>query len=208
MPAPSSPPLEARVVLLAAGASTRMGRPKQLLSFEGRPLLLHAFDQALSTGLDVDIVLGCEVQRCRTLLREHMTPATATRARILVNHDWSEGMASSVRLGVNSAPNSCQALLFMLCDQPRVPHEHFAALLNAWSNGTATLVASAYGATVGVPAVFGREHFRELLELQGDRGARALLARQSAEVHAIDCPEAALDLDRPEDLVALDTGAI
>lgn len=188
-----------RVVILAAGAARRMGRPKQLIELDGRPLLLHALDQARFTGCPVDVVLGAEIDRCRAILQQCPEPP-----RILHNDDWHEGIAASVRLAVASAPPDCEALLLALCDQPRIPREHFAALVDAWFNRTEpdTIVASAYGNGIGAPAIFGRTYFADLLALSGDRGARALLLRERQRVHAVPCPHAEHDIDQPEDLAA------
>ncbi len=186
-----------RVIVLAAGAGRRMGRPKQLVHFEGRPLLVHAMEQARATGCPVDVVLGAETERCREILQQLAAPP-----RILVNENWDQGMAGSLQLGVRSAPPECAALFIALCDQPRIPREHFTALIDAWLTNPDSIIASTYAERIGAPCVFGRQDFHHLLELSGDRGARDLLFRERHRVQALPCPEAALDVDRPEDLTA------
>lgn len=198
--APAADEAHVRILILAAGASRRMGRPKQLLPYKGSSLLAHAAHRALATGCAVDVVLGANAEACRRELRD-------PGVRILENLDWPEGIAASIRCGVLAAPADCRALLVMLCDQPRIPTEHYNALVAAWSAQPAGIVASTYDGTVGVPALFPRERFADLLALRGDRGARALLAREQDRLRTIVCPAARLDLDRPEDFAALQTEA-
>jgi molybdenum cofactor cytidylyltransferase len=193
---------ETAAMVLAAGSSTRLGRPKQLLEFHGEPLLARAVRIALEAGASpVWVVLP-------TALLPAAHPVLAHMAAIVVENPLSpEGMGSSLRAGMaallssweddgNSQPDR---LLLLVCDQPLLTAEHLRTLLHTPSPQGMT--AARYNQRVGVPAVFRREHFAALAAASGDEGARALL--RSHAVTAVDLPEAAIDIDTPEDLERL-----
>jgi molybdenum cofactor cytidylyltransferase len=191
------------VILLAAGGSTRMGRPKQLLSFGKTTLLRHAAETALATGLaPVVVVLGAEAEACRAEL-EGLTVAVAQ------NDGWARGMGGSLRAGVEEleriAPDIGAALV-MLHDQPRISASSLRDLANLWNPEGCTIAAAFYGGTVGVPAVFDRRHFAELKALEGSGGAKGILARHDAGVAKLELPEALDDIDVPEDYARLSPG--
>jgi CTP:molybdopterin cytidylyltransferase MocA len=192
------------IVLLAAGGSTRMGRPKQLLPFRKTTLLRHAAETALATGLSpVVVVLGAEAGACQDELRG--LPVATVR-----NDDWPRGMGGSLRAGVAEleqiAPDIGAALV-MLHDQPHISAASLRDLSDLWSPEGCTIAASFYGGTAGVPAVFGRGHFAELKALEGGGGAKGILARHDAKVAKLELPEALDDIDSPEDYARLFTGA-
>lgn len=191
--------------MLAAGASSRMGEPKQLLPFEGETLLRRAVRVALETPYrPVIVVLG---SHANSLLEE----VAATDARIVINEAWAEGMSSSIRCGLGemeaAAPEELDAAILMLCDQPFVSDEILKRLANAYQSRQALLVASEYeskGERIrGVPALFSRRLFPELMELRGAEGARHVVARHAMKASFIPVPEAAFDVDTPEDYRAL-----
>ena len=186
-------------VILAAGASTRMGVPKQLLEVEGKPLLLRAVEAALASPLwPVVVVLGANAEQIR--------PALA-RLPVLVteNAAWSEGMAASLRAGVTTLQQFSRhldAALIALCDQPAFSAATIAQLI-ASQNATGRSIAAAhYAGRNGAPALFLREHFSTLTGLTGEEGARALLNDDPDRVTSVDLPALALDLDTPADLAA------
>jgi molybdenum cofactor cytidylyltransferase len=154
------------VIVLAAGASVRLGQPKQLLPYQGKTLLRHATEMALSVG-QVTVVLGAHAEQIAPTLDG--LPVT-----IVLANDWQEGMAASLRAGITAA-SDCDATLVMLCDQPLVTTELLEALLQEWEPGS--IVASDYGEALGPPCVFDRTYFPELLALTGDLGARKLLKK-------------------------------
>jgi molybdenum cofactor cytidylyltransferase len=191
------------VVVLAAGASARMGEPKQLLKYEGETLLGRSVRAALGTGCrPVVVVLGSQTG---AMLEE----VIATEASVVVNEEWAEGMASSIRRGVRELEASADvdAALLTLCDQPLVTSEVLARLVEAYRRLRTPLVASEYesgGARArGVPALFGRGLFAELLELRGAEGARRVIARHAEAASTVAVPEAAFDVDTPDDYRAL-----
>jgi CTP:molybdopterin cytidylyltransferase MocA len=194
--------------LLAAGGSTRLGQPKQLLQLAGVPLVQHVLTQLLAADVEhTAVVLGCEAERVASAL----TPQDAARAPVtspiqadrrfdrLINDDWREGMASSIRCAVRwAAAHGCEALLLVACDQPKITTAHLGALCARWHERGGA-VASAYANTLGVPAIVPASWFTELTQLRGDRGAGARL-RADPHVQIIPWPDGALDVDTPTDV--------
>jgi molybdenum cofactor cytidylyltransferase len=190
-----SPSLHA--IVLAAGASRRFGSPKQLVRVDGRPLMHTVVSRAVEVaGHSVTVVLGANAAELAPLLRH--TPAS-----IVINRDWSEGLASSIRAGVARLPGSCTGVMLVLADQAAVSAEDLRRLAGTWRRQPEHLVAAQYGATLGAPAIFPSTSFRDLAELRGDRGASALFHRNPDRVVRVPMESAALDIDTPEDLLRL-----
>lgn len=183
--------MNAHIVILAAGSSSRLGSPKQLIEWHGKPLLRHLTEQAIATHAPVTIILGANAESIRPSLH-------GLSAQILMNEHWHEGMSSSIRLATHSI--EADALLLMVCDQPLVTTEHLKALLEAAGTTNATIIASAYAGTLGVPALFERSMFDKLAQLEGQQGAKAILQRHSDAVQSIPFAEGELDLDTPDDV--------
>jgi molybdenum cofactor cytidylyltransferase len=193
------------IVVLAAGASSRMGQPKQLLPYEGETLLSRAIRVGLETQCrPLIVVLGSDAET----LQEGIG---ASSARIVVNQAWAEGMSSSIRCGLREleevTADKIDAAIFMLCDQPLITSVIVRRLVDAYHSRRALLVASEFEAdgekTRGVPALFGRTLFPELMELRGVEGAKRVIARHAAEATVIAVPEAAFDVDTADDYRAL-----
>jgi molybdenum cofactor cytidylyltransferase len=183
------------VLVLAAGASSRMGQPKQLLPYGESTLLRHAAQTALATGLGpVLVVLGAEAERClRTL--------DGLDVRTTVNAAWAEGMGTSIATGMAELERAAPGLdgvLILLHDQPAIPVGRLVELVAARREAD-LVVAARYAEVTGVPAWFRRELFDELRRLHGPQGARKIIDVHAAKMHAFDLPEAALDLDTPAD---------
>lgn len=190
-------PSALHALVLAAGASTRFGSPKQLVRLQGRPLLHRAVANAAEiAGQAVIVVLGAHAAELAPLLR-HST------ASVIVNRDWSEGLASSIRAGIAHLPPSCDGVLLLLADQAAVTVEDLRRLVGVWRRQPEYIVASRYEATIGVPAIFPRADFPQLASLRGDRGARDLLRRAQHRVVALALANAGIDIDTPEDLLRL-----
>ncbi|MEG9434614.1 nucleotidyltransferase family protein [Edaphobacter sp. HDX4] len=174
-------------IVLAAGASRRLGYPKQLIRLEGETLVERAVRISREAGCErIVLVLGASADKI-------MSACSFEDAAVVMNADWSEGMATSLAAGIRSVdpdPN-VEGCIVMTCDMPAVTPEHLRLLMS-----TRWVTASAYAGRRGVPAYFPREIFPDLTELRGDEGARALLKEaQSVELEGGD-----LDIDTDEDL--------
>ena len=190
------------VVVLAGGASSRFGSAKQLVRVNGRPLMLSVVSRAVElAGHSVTVVLGANAGELAPLLKH--SPAS-----VAINREWTEGIASSIREGLTHTPATADGLLIALADQAAVSTEDFRRLAGAWRRNPASIAAAQYAGTTGVPAIFPRWSFRELNELRGDRGAQVLLHRHVDRLIRLPMPSAELDIDRPEDLLALEQNTV
>ena len=172
-------------VILAAGASSRLGEPKQLVVVAGERLLERAVRVATAAGCSpVVVVLGASAERV-------LAECALGAAIVVVNEAWASGMASSIRAGI--AVIDADGVILMTCDQPAVTAEHLKRLMDADEP-----VASSYAGRRGVPAYFPRRCFAALRSLKGDAGARALL--QAAP--AVELAGGDLDVDTQEALKA------
>lgn len=185
--------------VLAAGPSTRFGSAKQLVRIAGRPLLHTAVTRAAEVvGNALIVVLGAGAAELAPLLKH-------SPGAVVVNHDWREGLASSIRTAVARLPASCNGVLLVLADQAAVTTDDLKRLTGAWRRQPQHIAAARYAGITGVPAVFPRSLFRALSELRGDSGARALLHRSADRIVRVAMPSAAIDIDTPEDLLALES---
>lgn len=188
-------------ILLAAGGSSRLGRPKQLLEFQGKTLLRHAAETLVKSNCDpIVVVLGAETVGSRAEL-------SGLDVSICINDNWQTGMSSSIRSGISDLLKlepDLDAVMITLCDQPKVTADKINLFVNAFLDGRGPIVAAQYGETLGVPALFSRDLFAELLELDGDKGARDLI-RKGTYVASIDLDEAAFDIDTITDAEGLIT---
>lgn len=183
-------------VVLAAGASTRLGFPKQLIVHEGVPLVRRAAIAAVEAGATpVVVVLGADASQVEEAV--FGLPGVTT----VLNREWTSGLASSLSAGLRTLLERgyCDAALVMLADQPLVDAPALKRLLTAFDSER-RIIASAYENTIGVPAVFGMEHLGDLLRLEGDAGAGAWLRSRTQEVTAIPLASAALDVDTESDV--------
>lgn len=192
----SIPDTKLIAVVLAAGSSLRFGRPKQLEPIGGIPMVRKVCVNAAAAQPDaVVLVAGHDA------LRVH----DASGARFLViNENHADGLGTSLAAAARALAESADALLVCLGDQPLIPPGHFAALRDAWQGRNSALVATAFADTVGPPVLVGRDHFATLAALGGDRGAKRFLEAAGDRLETIRCEAAAVDVDRPEDLDALD----
>jgi molybdenum cofactor cytidylyltransferase len=182
------------VILLAAGSSTRMGAAKQMLDFRGKPLLRHAAETALSSGCErVIVVLGAHEQEARAVL-------DGIPVGIVVNDRWPEGMGTSIQAGLLALDNSdVGGAILALADQPFVTSGFLRGLDATHRETGKQIVASRYSGTTGVPVFFAREAFALLMALKPDQGCKGVILGNPADAVQVDCPEAAMDIDTPED---------
>ena len=184
-------------IVLAAGSSRRFGSPKQLIKLDGELLLHRAIASAGEVaGSAVTVVLGAHAAEIAAIL-----PPVGLH----INRDWREGIGSSIRCAVRALPGACDGVLIVLADQPKITAACLRRLVSAWQSRPRQIIASRYSAVTGVPAIFPRWCFEELSALRGDVGARAVIARHEDRVVPILLPEAGVDIDRPEDLLDLES---
>src|SRR3954468_23369611 len=170
------------VVVLAAGASSRLGRAKQLLDVDGEPALRRVARNVLATAPhDAVVVLGHDADRFERAL-------DGLGIRTLHIIDAETGMSASLRAGIRALDPECTGALIVLTDQPALSADHLGALRNAWQSSPASAAASAYGGVLGVPALLPRSWFDDVESLRGDIGARALLRARASEVIAMEAP--------------------
>ncbi len=183
------------IMVLAAGSSSRFGSPKQLADIAGRPMLARSLDTVsqLARRHAITVVLGAHAERLEPLVR-------AAACSVAFNPDHAQGMASSIRVGLAQAPFDARGVLIALADQVAVTAEDLRQLVARWEQQPDRIVAAQYAGTIGVPAIFPSDLFRELAELQGDRGARVVLMRHPERVISVPMPAAAQDVDTLADL--------
>ncbi len=185
-------------VILAAGAATRMGTAKQLLDLRGRPLLRHAAEGALAAACwPVLVVTGCRAAEVEAGLR-------GLPVEVVRNPRWEEGLGTSIRAGTLRAEAAgAEGLLLLLADQPLITAAHLRRLIASRQQAGLPLAVSEYGGTVGVPACFTRELFPELLALPPAEGCKRLVLSRRGQAVGVPCPEAAVDVDTPQEYAAL-----
>ncbi len=174
-------------IILAAGASTRLGEPKQCLDWDGRPLIVHAADTAWCAGLaPVVVVLGAHADRIEPVLRDRPV-------QIVHNYRWHEGMSASLNVGLSALPSDVGAALFMPVDQPLITPQILRELVHSWQTTSAGIVVTASGeGQRGTPALFDREFFPELATLTGEMGGRALFERYPDRLAVVHVGDAAV----------------
>jgi molybdenum cofactor cytidylyltransferase len=184
-------------IVLAAGASRRLGVPKQLLMLAGETMIERVIRLANESGATpVIVVLGAHHE----LIREAVRSGNSTP---VINSAWEQGISTSIQAGLaaveDSAPQATGALV-LACDQPRLSAGHLCELLELFNAQAApAIVASAYNGVHGVPAIFPREVFSELRALSGDKGARTLLMQPPCPLVALPFPGGEIDIDLPAD---------
>ena len=194
---PPKAPISVGIVILAAGGSIRLGQPKQLLVYQGSSLLRRTVETALSVPLaPVIVVLGSNAELIRKEIRD-------MNVAVVENPQWQTGMASSIRTGLSTliaAHPQIDAVIFLLCDQPWLCPDLLQALIQAHTGKKPPIVASRYAKTLGVPALFERSLFPELLALEGEFGARQVIKRHMTDAVGIHFEDAGIDIDTPNDL--------
>ena len=184
------------VIVLAAGGSTRLGKPKQLLPYKGASLLQHAVTEAIGAALTpVIVVAGSNAELIKNEL-------TSMPVELVDNANWQSGMASSIVTGLNfllSRYPEVDGVIFLMSDQPFVNATLLHELLQVHRTTTKLMVASSYNGTVGVPVLFHHSIFPQLLQLTGDEGARKLLQRHIEQVATVSFPQGDIDIDTPGD---------
>ena len=177
-----------------------MGSPKQLLMYQGRPLVRHAAETAIASGCHpVLVVLGSQADEIRAAL-------DGLDVVIVENTDWEQGMGTSIRAGISGAEiMGCDGAILALADQPLITAEILKHLVDEHEETGRPIIASEYSNTVGVPAFFSREYFPKLTALLPSEGCKAVILANLERSIRIACPEAETDLDTPSDYRAVNT---
>jgi len=188
------------VVVLAAGGSTRLGRPKQLVEFKGNTLLDLALDKVDLLGFQTKIlVLGAKRE-------EIMDKIDANNFKVVINTQWEQGMASSIKVGLEAAKAEEEGLdhvLFLVSDQPFLERNNLIKLVHTQLTEHPKATYSKYGDNIGVPAIFSKEAFPLLLQLEGDEGAKKLTRLEGFDFCAEAFKKGAFDVDTEEDVQQL-----
>jgi molybdenum cofactor cytidylyltransferase len=191
--------MNATAIILAAGASTRLNTPKQLIQFQGESLLRRTTRTVLGSRChDVIVVTGAAAEVCTAELR-------GLPVRTKFNPLWSQGLSSSIRAGMAAVAAHSQlpdCVVLIVCDQPHLQIVQIDHLLEAHTVTGCGIVASRYSSTLGVPALFAAIYYPALASLQGDRGARNLFTQFENDCATVPFPLGAIDIDTPSDLAA------
>lgn len=187
---------ELSILLLAAGSSSRLGRSKQLLKVESEGLLLRSSNLSLQVSKNVFVVLGSNFE-------EHVQSIKHLSVAIVENKEWERGLGSSLKAGlrqiVEKNPET-KSVLILVCDQPLLTSSHLSKLAEVGEATNKLIVSSLYNNVLGVPALFKKELFNELLKLDDSEGARKLIQQKKNDVEIVDFPGGEIDLDTPEDV--------
>jgi CTP:molybdopterin cytidylyltransferase MocA len=184
-------------LLLAAGGARRFGSQKLVASFRGVPVVRHAAEALRSATDDLVVVVGSEGDAVRRALRE-------VNAHVVENADWSLGLATSIRSGVDALNDDAEAVVVAVGDQPQLDPAVVRAVIERWRQSGKSIVSASYRGARAHPVLFARPMFGTLRHLQGDAGARLLIERRGDDVSyvEIDAPVPP-DVDTPEDLAGL-----
>ncbi len=181
-------------IILAAGASSRMGRPKQLLDWGGIPLVRAVALEVRATGIDDIVVVTGAAQH------EVVAALAGLSLRVVENPGYAEGQSSSLRVGVAALEVTTNAVLIVLGDQPFVTAQIMTHILSVYQTSGAMIIAPRYRGVRGNPVLFDRAVFAELLKVSGDQGARSILAAQPERITYVDFEDERplIDIDTPE----------
>lgn len=183
------------IILLAAGASSRLGKAKQLLEFNNQTLLRRSAETALQISGNVVVALGARSEIMRREIED-------LPVKIAENKDWEAGMGGSVKIGLAKlieANSHLEGVIIMVCDQPFVNTDLLEKLIAKYKETNAPVVACEYEDTLGVPAFFSAKLFPELIALEPSHGAKYLIKKYRAETASVFFPEGAFDIDTPDD---------
>lgn len=181
------------IIILAAGSSSRLGRPKQLLKLNGNTLLQKSTKVALQVSKNVNVVLGANEKLIR--------PSISTfPIDIILNKNWAEGMSSSIQAGMSFLENkNHDAVLIMLCDQPYVDELLLEKMISTFEKNESPIVAAEYEGKVGVPAIFDVSFFPKLKTLEGKKGAKPLIMSNLEITKRVIFEKGKIDIDTEED---------
>lgn len=183
------------IIILAAGASARLEKPKQLLRFKGETLLNHTIKEAQKCLMPVIVVLGANAKKIKHEMQ-------SLEEETVINEEWESGMSSSIKAGLNKALANYKEIkncIIAVCDQPFISSLLFQELIDEKRRTGKNIIACSYAGTLGTPCLFDMKYFRELLQLQGDHGAKNLLQKYPHDVASIDFENGKFDVDTKRD---------
>lgn len=195
----TGPAVSLSAIVLAAGGSSRYGQCKQLVEINGSSLVRLAVDK-LSALFPIDRITVVVGGNSKAVARA----VSDLPVNIVHNKHWQQGLASSLKAGINTLEPGCRAVMITLCDQALVTEKHLRQLLDLWLADPTSIIAGGYAGTIGTPAVIPAEFYPQLLALEGDAGAKSVLKNNDGRVRTVAIPEAEFDLDVPADLEKLD----
>jgi molybdenum cofactor cytidylyltransferase len=188
------------IIILAAGSSSRLGQPKQLLAYKNATLLRNSINEASA----VPNTIICAVTGSHKDLIEK--EVQDFEIKISHNPDWESGMSSSIKKGLTDLLTEypdCESCIFAVCDQPFVTHAVFENLISEYQKSHKGIIASAYAETLGTPVLFDKKYFNELLQLKGQEGAKKIITRFTEDVIAVPFEKGNIDIDTMEDYSSL-----
>ncbi|HVI47658.1 MAG TPA: nucleotidyltransferase family protein [Chitinophaga sp.] len=184
------------IIILAAGASKRLGSPKQQLVFQKQMLLQRIIDTSLQTRCrPVVVVLGAYADDIRKDI-------TASNIHLALNTNWESGMASSIHTGIRELlriTDTINGAFILVCDQPFITPQLLHELMSARLTTGKEIIACCYNDILGTPVLFSRAFFPQLMALSGQEGAKKLLLKYTAITATVSFPQGAIDIDTPED---------
>ena len=187
--------MDTAIIILAAGNSSRLGRPKQLLAYKDKPLLQVISDAALQTAFrPVTIVLGA--------YKNEIAKQINGGVNYVINDHWQQGMASSIAAGLAATLElspGIQHVIITVSDQAFISQKIFEQLYQQQQLSGKGIVASRYGETAGTPVLFSKKYFAGLLSLKGDSGAKSILKTYPEDTEAITFEKGEMDIDTEED---------
>lgn len=188
-------------IVLAAGSSSRLGRPKQLLRFKGETLLFNTLQTLLQTDVEIiTTVLGAGASNVQVSI-QHLP------IEIIENPNWASGQGSSIKKGLlhllEKTNDTLDAVIIVVCDQPLLTKEHIDSMISSYRNTQKILVGSYYNNTVGVPTLFSEFLFPSLLNIQNKEGAKKIIQQYFHLATFLNFPEGSFDIDTQEDYNAL-----
>lgn len=184
------------IVILAAGNSSRLGRPKQLLKFKEKSLLENVISEASKTKNSIVVVVFGSNHE---LIESEITD---TKIEKVFNPEWESGISSSIVKGLSKLLElnpDCQKCIFTVCDQLFITTSLFENLIQKSQKNNKGIAASAYSETLGTPVLFHQKYFNELLELKGKSGAKKLIKKYADDVVSIHFEKGNIDIDTQED---------
>jgi len=185
------------IILLAAGNSSRMGSPKQLLMYQGKTFLERIIDTAseIFDPNHIVLVLGARHYEISSVIKNK-------NIHIIINENWESGMASSIQSGMKALSGlfpEMEGCFISVCDQPYLTGDLFSKMLQLKETSEKEIVVAKYADTLGVPALFSKKYFKQLMELTGEQGAKKIIQQNMNDVESFEFEKGAVDIDTPSD---------